>query len=447
MPDTLVKCWTVFNPPSARRTGYSFLGWYTDSVYSEEKLWDYKWFCACHHDYWQYHPKIIISDSILYAKWEETVYKVVFSTPFGGYKGFLPTQFVSYFSTKKTISYPNYDQPYGYTFAGWFKDNTYTSKWDFDKDSVIKDTTLFAKWDTNKYVVSYNSNGGKSISDTLVSYLTRVNPPKIPVKTGYVFAGWFKDSSFINSWNFIHDTVIDHITLHAKWNCLQFSVNLYKNDASCKENHGSISVDVIGGVPPYLYSINEGLNYQKSNSFLGLTSDSISIIVKDSVGCIGNASIFFDKKLDSIPEITELKHILYSSSDSGNQWCLNYLVIEDSVQQSFTPDQSGVYTVMVTNKYGCTVNSEPYYFVNTNIKKEKRALSFSVYPNPTNGEIYLDLGNIKVSGIKIFNSLGELVYYSKTKRSKINLNNRNKGTYFILISSDEACFHKKISIY
>lgn len=102
---------------------------------------------------------------------------------------------------------------------------------------------------------------------------------------------------------------------------------------------------------------------------------------------------------------------------------------------------------MVTNKYGCTVNSEPYYFVNTNIKKEKRALSFSVYPNPTNGEIYLDLGNIKVSGIKIFNSLGELVYYSKTKRSKINLNNRNKGTYFILISSDEACFHKKISIY
>ncbi|MBJ6363764.1 Ig-like domain-containing protein, partial [Paenibacillus sp. MAHUQ-46] len=34
----------------------------------------------------------------------------------------------------------------GYTFAGWYKDQTFGRKWDFQSDKVIGDTTLYAKW-------------------------------------------------------------------------------------------------------------------------------------------------------------------------------------------------------------------------------------------------------------------------------------------------------------
>lgn len=34
----------------------------------------------------------------------------------------------------------------GYKFAGWYKDNKCTKKWDFAKDKVTKNITLYAKW-------------------------------------------------------------------------------------------------------------------------------------------------------------------------------------------------------------------------------------------------------------------------------------------------------------
>lgn len=34
----------------------------------------------------------------------------------------------------------------GFVFEGWFTDNSFSKKWDFDKDTVENDMTLFAKW-------------------------------------------------------------------------------------------------------------------------------------------------------------------------------------------------------------------------------------------------------------------------------------------------------------
>ena len=35
----------------------------------------------------------------------------------------------------------------GYIFIGWYKDNTCTTMWDFDKDTIDQDTKLFAGWE------------------------------------------------------------------------------------------------------------------------------------------------------------------------------------------------------------------------------------------------------------------------------------------------------------
>lgn len=45
------------------------------------------------------------------------------------------------------VTKPTDPEKTGYTFGGWFKDETtLTDEWDFDEDTVTEDTTLHAKW-------------------------------------------------------------------------------------------------------------------------------------------------------------------------------------------------------------------------------------------------------------------------------------------------------------
>lgn len=56
----------------------------------------------------------------------------------------------------------------GSTFAGWYKDTSLTTAWDFANDTVNSDITLYAKWTIITYTVTYSANGGTG-SDYKVS--------------------------------------------------------------------------------------------------------------------------------------------------------------------------------------------------------------------------------------------------------------------------------------
>jgi hypothetical protein len=47
--------------------------------------------------------------------------------------------------------------------------------------------------------------------------------------------------------------------------------------------NGSISITTMGGVAPYLYSINNGISFQSSNVFNGLCQNTYTVITKDSL--------------------------------------------------------------------------------------------------------------------------------------------------------------------
>lgn len=55
--------------------------------------------------------------------------------------------------------------------------------------------------------------------------------------------------------------------------------------ANCSQQNGSLTLQAVGGMPPYQYSIN-GVNYQTSNVFNNLASGSYQIHVRDASGCI-----------------------------------------------------------------------------------------------------------------------------------------------------------------
>ncbi len=67
--------------------------------------------------------------------------------------------------------------------------------------------------------VTFDSQGGSAVSpaNITVPYGGKVNRPDTPVRSGYTFEGWYKESGCINEWNFDTDTVAENIILYAKW--------------------------------------------------------------------------------------------------------------------------------------------------------------------------------------------------------------------------------------
>jgi len=104
-------------------------------------------------------------------------------------------------------------------FAGWYEDDAYANKYDFNS-LVSSNKTLYGKWvdatDEVEYLVVFDSNGGSAVASETVSYGDKVTKPVDPTKGGKVFAGWYSDDSFSNKYNF-ELPVTDDLTLYAKW--------------------------------------------------------------------------------------------------------------------------------------------------------------------------------------------------------------------------------------
>ena len=110
--------------------GYTFDGWYADDNYS--KKFDF--------------TKPITSNTTVYAKWTAKDYEVSFITEHGK----TPTsQNVPY---NKTATNPGKLTEEGYTFIGWYTDDTYDTEFDF-RTPITGDTKVYAKWEKNAPVL------------------------------------------------------------------------------------------------------------------------------------------------------------------------------------------------------------------------------------------------------------------------------------------------------
>lgn len=113
----------------------------------------------------------------------------------------------------------------GYIFGGWYKETALTNPWNFSTDVVTRETTLYAKWTAIKYTVSFESNGGSSVTAFQTDYDTKITPPTPPVRTNYYFADWYKDAALSTPWNFATELIKGNTTLYAKWNDPSQSIN------------------------------------------------------------------------------------------------------------------------------------------------------------------------------------------------------------------------------
>ena len=121
---------TAKDPGKLSEEGYTFDDWYTDDTYSTK------------FDFTQ--P--IKHNITVYAKWTANDYEVSFITEHGK----TPTsQNVKY---NGTATNPGELTEEGYTFDGWYTDDTYSTKFDFSTP-ITGDTKVYAKWEKNAPVL------------------------------------------------------------------------------------------------------------------------------------------------------------------------------------------------------------------------------------------------------------------------------------------------------
>ena len=65
------------------------------------------------------------------------------------------------------------------------------------------------------------------------------------------------------------------------------------NPSGCNTNDGQITLTPIGGIPPYQYSIDNGLTFQSSNVFGNLGPGGVWFFVQDGNSCISAPLVWY----------------------------------------------------------------------------------------------------------------------------------------------------------
>ena len=77
--------------------------------------------------------------------------------------------------------------------------------------------TLFALKAAPGYTVAFDTRGGSTVPSAMTAQNKTMVAPANPERSGYTFAGWYKDAAYTQAWDFAKDVVTADMTLYAKW--------------------------------------------------------------------------------------------------------------------------------------------------------------------------------------------------------------------------------------
>ncbi len=77
--------------------------------------------------------------------------------------------------------------------------------------------TLFALKAAPGYTVIFDTRGGSAVPSAMTAQNKTMVAPADPERSGYTFAGWYKDADCTQAWDFSKDVVTADMTLYAKW--------------------------------------------------------------------------------------------------------------------------------------------------------------------------------------------------------------------------------------
>ena len=212
-------------PAAPIKSGYTFINWYSDSALTV--VYDFN---------------TPVTNSItVYAKWDEVPPGscLVSFIANGGTPA--PSQQTVILGGKVTP--PSIMIRDDYAFDGWYRENTFNTRWDFNTDTISDHITLYARWVliSETYKVVYDKNAGDATGTMADSYfpLGTVQPLSANdfTRSGYSFSGWGTIFSgpavYGNQSNVIDLADIGRtIILYAQWTANTYTVAYNANGGS-----------------------------------------------------------------------------------------------------------------------------------------------------------------------------------------------------------------------
>ena len=132
------------------------------------------------------------------------------------------------------------------------------------------------------------------------------------------------------------------------------------------------------------FSIDGGLNYQASKIFTGVAPGTYTVTTLNAGGCVSagtSATVNAALPIPAQPIISSSSAsanicagntvTLTSSALTGNQWYKDGVLIAGAINQTYTPNASGEYTVIATNASGCA-----------SIPSEAQTITYNPLPIP-----------------------------------------------------------------
>ena len=201
--------------------------------------------------------------------------------------------------------------------------------------------------------VTFISNGGSSVpGQDIIPGEKAVEPSPDPTRAGFEFAGWYKDASYENEYNF-NDVVSKDLTLYAKWNT---TIGLNSYNATTDEDMSGGKFSVTGSYgenePTYGWmfaTVDEGAEItlkafpDAGNKFVGWYEGVYVPIYKD--GKLYSQTVL-PKDIDDPDTIVSTDEEYTFSIDNETmlcavfEKCTNHEFGEEQIKKA-TPDENG----------------------------------------------------------------------------------------------------------
>ena len=189
-------------PIDPTATGYKFINWYISDTF--ETVYDF--------------ASAVSENKTIYAKWELQKYTITYEVNGGVFEP--EYKLITEREYGKEVLLPTATDitKHGYTFAGWYEDDTFIKSAGTKIDSdVSKDVTLYANWtkNANTFIITFDSNyDGKTVEQAFVLDESVELKTNIFTRTGYTFIRWkdAKGNVYTNANQLTGDAV-----LYAEW--------------------------------------------------------------------------------------------------------------------------------------------------------------------------------------------------------------------------------------
>lgn len=152
----------------------------------------------------------------------------------------------------------------------------------------------------------------------------------------------------------------------------------------------------------------------------------------------------------AIPTITANGNQLTSSAATTYQWYKDGVLINGATSMTYTATTSGMYLVRITDANGCVYRySHGYKYTGGGSAVNDIDLSdkVSVYPNPTNGNLYISDAGIlgEHFQVQVIDYTGNIVYTGNNSK-ELNLVSLADGLYSLRITTSNGIVNKRINV-